>query len=79
MCLPASESVPHRRHVIGFKAVVDEVLVVEPYDGAEHLGEKLPVEPGVGVCREGAEFIRCVPASGDRGIDVEEVAGCRPD
>jgi len=63
--LPVANAVTLRSHVTRFEAVVDEVLVVKPADGAEHPSEELPVEPGIGTFGEYAEFVKGVPASGD--------------
>lgn len=61
-------------HVLRPDAVLGEVLIVEAVDAAEHRGEQLTVEAGVGVVGEVAELIEGVATAGDRRVDVEEVA-----
>src|SRR4029078_4992024 len=75
--LPPLDPLAETRHVVRGSSVSREVLVVEAPDLAEHSSEKPPVKASVGLESELAELIECVAATGDGGVDVQEVAGGR--
>ena len=73
--LPVFDPLTEPGHMFRADAVFGEVLIVEAVDAAQHAGEELPIEAGVGVVGEFAKLVEGVTAAGERGVDVEEVAG----